>query len=251
LVARNAPPNETLLFVNLPSWLAPVNHDYAIGNHGVQFITGYAGIAEVIFAYNGVDHPARAISFNNLRSETPYYAGLYGPKVEWEGLIEALSQSGEVYLTRYEPDRIRFVPVGRVTNVDFGNRTAALGSQLELGSTDVISDRDTISVTLNWRIAQPVDQDLSVFVHVYGPDGQLVTQSDGYPLLGMAPFGNYASGQTLQDRHTLDWPQNAPAGTYRVGVGVYDRGNGQRLAARAAQGNRLPDDAVIIATIQR
>ena len=67
--------------------------------------------------------------------------------------------------------------------------------------------------------------------------------------LGMAPFGNYPPGQTLQDRHTLVWPQTEPHSTYRVGVGVYDRGSGQRLEAHDTQGKRLPDDTVIIATI--
>jgi hypothetical protein len=242
--ARSASDNAPLLFVNLPSWLAPVNHDYALGNHGIQFITGYAGIKDVIFAYNGVDHPARAISFTNLTSNVPYYRGLYGPKVDWDGLAEALNQTGDVYLARYEPDRIRLLPAGRVTDVDVGGLTARLGSQLELGSTTAIDSRDTISVTLNWRMTQSVDQDLSVFVHVYGPAGQLVTQSDGYPLLGMAPFGNYQAGQRLQDRHTLDWPQTVPSGAYRIGVGVYDRGSGQRLEARML-GERLPNDTVI------
>lgn len=247
--ARSAPADDALLFVNLPSWLAPVHHDYALGNHGVQFITGYAGINDVIAAYNGVDHFSRAISFTSLSSEVPYYFGLYGPKLDWPDLIEHLAQSGDVYLARYGPDRIRLLPAGRVTAVAPGDPTARFGSMLTLGATQVISRERSIEVALNWRIDQTPDQDLSVFVHVYGPDGALVTQSDGYPLLGLAPFGNWPAGQTLQDRHTLDWPDNAPAGVYRAGVGVYDRGTGQRLPAVDATGARLPDDAIIIASI--
>ena len=249
--ARSAPDGEALLFVNLPSWLAPVNHDYAIGNHGVQFITGYANINDVIFAYNGADHFSRAVSFTSLSNEVPYYFGLYGPKLDWIPLIDQLKQSGEVYLTRYGNDRIRLLPAGRVTNVDPGHVSARLGDAIELGSTQVVSDRQTMEVTLNWRVTKPIDQDLSIFVHVYAPDGKLITQSDGYPLLGMAPFGMWPVGQTLQDRHTLDWPKDAPAGTYHVGVGVYDRGNGQRLPAIEPSGARLPDDTVTIATIVR
>jgi hypothetical protein len=166
-------------------------------------------------------------------------------------LIDQLKQSGEVYFARYEADRIRLLPAGRVTKVDLGAVTARLGIQLELGTTQVESNAQVINVTLNWRIAQTPDQDLSVFVHVYAVDGSLVTQSDGYPLLGLSPFGNWDAGQTLQDRHTLDWPKDAPAGLYRVGVGVYDRGNGQRLDAADANGARQPDDAVIVATIKR
>ncbi|HZY42145.1 MAG TPA: hypothetical protein VFF59_09120, partial [Anaerolineae bacterium] len=123
--------------------------------------------------------------------------------------------------------------------------------QLELGTAHVDSNAQTIDVTLNWRITQTPNQDLAVFVHVYAPDGKLVTQSDGYPLLGLAPFGNWSAGQTLQDRHTLDWPQDAPTGEYRIGVGVYDRGTGQRLDAVDANGSPLSDDAVIIATVVR
>ncbi|MBI5563575.1 MAG: hypothetical protein HY870_01680 [Chloroflexi bacterium] len=244
--ARLQPDGDPLLFVNLPSWLSPIEHAYAVGNHGVQFITGYAGINDVIFAYNGRDRFSRAISFTSLSTEVPYYFGLYGPKLDWDGLIDQLKQSGEVYFARYEPERIRLLPAGRMTKVDLGIVTARLGSQLELGTTQVESNAQVITVTLNWRIAQTPNQDLSVFVHVYAPDGSLVTQSDGYPLLGLAPFGNWDAGQTLQDRHTLDWPKDAPAGPYRVGVGVYDRGTGQRLEGFDVNGNRLPDDTVVI-----
>ncbi len=249
--ARLQPDGDPLLFVNLPSWLSPIEHAYALGNHGVQFITGYAGINDVIFAYNGRDRFSSAISFTSLSNEVPYYFGLYGPKLDWDGLIDQLKQSGEVYFARYAADRIRLLSAGRVTNVDLGDITARLGTQLELGTTQIENNAPAITVALNWRIAQQPDQDLSVFVHVYAFDGSLVTQSDGYPLLGLSPFGNWPAGQTLQDRHTLDWPQDAPKGDYRIGVGVYDRGTGQRLEARDANGTRLPDDAVIIATVAR
>jgi hypothetical protein len=241
--------DEPLLFVNLPSWLAPINHDYALGNHGVQFIAGFAGIKDVIFANSGIERRADAIGFTNLAEVVPYYYGIFGRKVDWGDLIASLNQSGDVYVTRYEPERIQLLPAGRVTNVELGEITARLGSQLELGSTEVITAHDTLSVMLNWRIKQLIDQDLSVFVHIYGPDGQLVTQSDGYPLLGLAPFGNYSPGQTLQDRHTLVWPPTAPSGMYRIGVGVYDRGSGQRLEAHTTHGERLPADTGIIATL--
>ena len=249
--ARSIPEGDPLLFVNLPSWLSSMQQTYALGNHGVQFITGYAGINDVIFAYNGRDRLSRAISFTSLSNEVPYYFGLYGAKLDWTGLIDQLQQSGEVYLARYAPDRIRLLPAGRVTKVDLGNITARLGGQLELGATQVDNTAQMINVTLNWRIAHTPNQDLAVFVHVYAPDGKLITQSDGYPLLGLAPFGNWSAGQMLHDRHTLDWPPDAPAGEYRIGVGVYDRGTGQRLEAFDANGARLSNDVVMIATVVR
>jgi hypothetical protein len=249
--ARLQPDGDPLLFVNLPSWLSPIEHAYALGNHGVQFISGYAGVNDVIFAYNGRDRFSRAISFTSLSSEAPYYFGLYGAKLDWNDLIDQLKQSGEVYFARYEPARIRLLSAGRVTKVDPGNIAARFGTWLELGTTEIQGDNRTSEVVLYWRVTRTPNQDLSVFVHIYAADGSLVTQSDGYPLLGLAPFGNWDAGQTLQDRHTLDWPKDAPAGPYRVGVGVYDRGTGQRLEAFDANGTRVPDDAVIIAAVVR
>ena len=249
--ARDAPGDDALLFVNLPSWLSPKLRDYAIGNHGVQFITGYAGINDVIFAYNGVDRFSRAVSFTNLLSETPYWLGLYGPKLEWDGLAGYLRESGDVYLTQYGDARIRLRPAGRVTGGDAGQVWARLGHALELGSTRVDDDGSAIRVELNWRVVERVDQDLSVFVHVYAPDGRLATQADGYPLLGLSPFWLWDAGQTLRDVRHLEWPVEADAGAYRVGVGVYDRATAGRLEAVGPDGSRLPDDVVMIATLHR
>ncbi len=249
--ARSTPGDEALLFVNLPSWLAPHWRDYALGNHGVQFITGYAGINDVIFAYNGVDRLSRAVSFTSVMNETPYWLGLYGPKLDWDGLARELAQSGDVYLTIYGDDRIRLRPAGRVTAVDAGEPVAQLGDVLQLGAVQVGDRAGAIEVTLNWRVLRRTDRDLVVFLHLYAPDGRLVAQSDGYPLLGLTPFWVWPADQTLQDRRTLIWPVDAVAGTYRVGVGIYDRASAARLEAIAPDGSRLPDDVVIAATLNR
>ena len=249
--ARMAPGDEALLFINLPSWLAPQWRDYALGNHGVQFITGYASINDVIFAYNGVDRVSRAVSFTNLVNNTPYWLGLFGPKLDWDGLVRQMSQSGQVYLTIYQDERIRLLPAGRVTAVEFGDRIAQLGSDLELGSAYVSDDGWSVEVELTWRMLRPVERDLAVFAHLYAPDGRLVAQADGDPLLGLAPFWLWQPNRVIQDRRGLTWPADAAAGTYRIGVGVYDRGSGRRLAAAGPDGARLPDDTLIVATLAR
>ena len=250
-VAQTTPGAEPLLFVNLPSWLSPHWRDYAIGNHGIQFITGFANINDVIFAYNGVDRLSRAVSFANLMQTTPYWLGLFGPKLDWDGLVRELTSAGDVYLTTYEETRIRLQPAGRVTSVAFGERAAQIGAALELGAATVENGSRSIDLVLNWRIAQRIDQDLAVFVHLYAPDGRLAAQADGDPLLGLAPFWLWPVGQTLRDQRSLTWPVDAAAGTYRIGVGVYDRGSGQRLAAIGPDGSRLPDDTVIVATVDQ
>ncbi|HLF29087.1 MAG TPA: hypothetical protein VJG32_22390 [Anaerolineae bacterium] len=249
--ARATPGDDALLFVNLPAWLAPQWRDYALGNHGVQFITGYADINDVVFAYNGVDRFSRAVSFTNLTNITPYWLGLYGPKLDWDALARALKQSGPVYLTVYKDERIELQPAGRVTAVEFTDRVARFGGDIELGSAHVADEGLVIEIELRWRVLRRIEQDLVAFAHLYAPDGRLIAQSDGYPLLGLAPFWLWPADQTLEDRRTLTWPADAPPGTYRVGVGVYDRNSGQRLEAIEPDGARLPDDVVILATLER
>ena len=247
--AQTTPHDEALLFINLPAWLSPHSQDYALGNHGAQFIAGWASINDVIFAANGEDHFSRAASFTALTNDTPYWLGLYGPKLDWNGLSQLMLRSGSIYLTQYEPDRIRLLPAGRVTSINLGDVAAQFRSDLQIGATQVITSNETIEVILNWRVLRQIDQDLTVFVHLYAPDGQLVAQADGYPLLGLAPFWSWAPGQTLQDRRTLSWPVNAPAGAYRLGVGIYDRESGQRVEATSPDGTRLPDDTLTMTTL--
>lgn len=249
--AQVAPGDEVLLFVNLPSWLSPHWRDYAVGNHGIQFITGYAGINDVIFAYNGEDHFSRAVSFANVMNVTPYWLGLFGPKLDWDALVERMRQSGDVYLTIYEDDRIRLQRAGRVTAVVPGAGPARFDSDLELGATRLSDDGRVIDMLLDWRILRHIDRDLTVFVHLYAPDGRLVAQADGDPLLGLAPFWLWPADQALEDRRRLVWPRDAAAGAYRIGVGIYDRGTGRRLEAIGANGARLPEDTVILSTPTR
>ncbi|HET7087872.1 MAG TPA: hypothetical protein VFL17_04415 [Anaerolineae bacterium] len=252
--ARAAEDGEVPLFVNLPSWLAPHWRDYAIGNHGVQFITGYAGIDDVIFAYNGADRFSRAVSFTNVMSITPYWLGLYGPKLDWQDLARVMEQSDPVFLTTYDGDGIRLRPAGRVKGVPQARAAARFGDtppSVELGAALVTGQDKSIDVELNWRVLSSIDRDLSVFVHLYAPDGRLVAQADGYPLLGLSPFWLWEPGQTLLDMRSLAWPAGASPGEYRIGVGVYDRASGERLAAFEPDGSRLPDGTFLVATLGR
>jgi hypothetical protein len=96
---------------------------------------------------------------------------------------------------------------------------------------------------------QKVDDDLTVFVHLYGPDGQLINQADGYPLSGMSPFWLWPAGQTLLDQRILDLPDESPPGVYQVGVGLYNPVNGNRLPVYDATGTAQPNSVARVLTI--
>jgi uncharacterized membrane protein len=99
---------------------------------------------------------------------------------------------------------------------------ANLGNQMELRGYDVSQTGQDLTVTLYWRALAPMPVDYTIFVHLLGPDGQLVAQHDGGPWWEVSlPTSTWQPGEELRDRHVLNLPPDLPSGTYRLQVGVY------------------------------
>lgn len=94
------------------------------------------------------------------------------------------------------------------------------GTELQLADIDWWQADDTLHVDMTWRtLAQPA-LDYTVMTFLMGPDGQLVTQQDSYPLAGRSPTTSWTANSWHFDRHTLDLSQ-IPPGEYRLGVRIY------------------------------
>ena len=105
----------------------------------------------------------------------------------------------------------------------------------------------TISVQLAWETLRASTQDYAAFVHVIGPDGQIYARVD--PQLQTSQIRAHSFRKTSVQ---LQLPPQAPAGSYRVVVGVYTPNDGQRLAlppALAANPALDGPDAFVLATI--
>lgn len=245
-IAEALPPDRPLLVVNMPAWVTPPERVFALGNNGVQYLPGYIGIGDTIFAQNGRDHPVEAVQFHNVRQAQPYFYGMSGPTVEWQGLYDAARTADTVYLVEYRPEAANLRLAGRTQGVAISPDTFQFQNGIALELADYSLEGNNLNLDLNWQITADVADSLTVFVHLYGPDGHLITQADGYPLLGMLPFWLWEPGRTMQDRRVLSFPPEAPSGTYRVGVGVYDQTSAVRQPVTDKDGNPLPDDAAIL-----
>jgi len=73
-----------------------------------------------------------------------------------------------------------------------------------------------LDLTYRW-LAEPMQRDFTVFVHFAGPNGQTLFQGDHDPSPGTAVW----TGKT-EYTHTIVVPTDAPAGEYRILVGLYD-----------------------------
>jgi hypothetical protein len=109
-----------------------------------------------------------------------------------------------------------------------GHTTLAEGAPPE---GQLIRPGESIQVTLHWMTTGTPEGDYSVFVHLLGPDGALVTQQDNVPLHGTYPTFLWETGERLDDPYELTIPPDAPSGSYTLTVGMYDWRTGERLTA--------------------
>ncbi|MBU0704219.1 MAG: glycosyltransferase family 39 protein [Chloroflexi bacterium] len=114
-----------------------------------------------------------------------------------------------------------------------------LGDRVELAGYDLSGEPPT--VTLYWRVLAEMDEEYTVFVHLLDEDGALLGQADGPPLNGDYPTSYWSPGELLADTHI------APpgSGVYLL-VGLYRPTDGARLPVRAATGERVLDDAIVL-----
>ena len=103
---------------------------------------------------------------------------------------------------------------------------ANLGDQMQLLGYDapvhIEADQGTLPVTLYWQAMTTIPLDYTIFVHLIGPDGQLVAQHDNSPWWEVTiPTSTWQPGEKLRDKHQLELPPERPSGPYRLQIGVY------------------------------
>ncbi len=109
---------------------------------------------------------------------------------------------------------------------------------------------ETLRVALYWRARREVAGDFKVFVHVFGPEGTLVAQSDAAPVNWSYPTTAWQPGDYVRDVHIIPLEATLPRGDYRVLAGMYDPTTGARLPLRDAQGTPLVDNAAELYTLR-
>jgi len=169
---------------------------------------------------------------------------------EWEEVYKfreserVVSFGGIPYAWVYRPDAEPVIPqeVG-----------AHLGESIRLEGYRLAQDRaapgGTLWVTLYWQADAPMDKDYTVFVHLQALDGTLVAQQDNPPVRGTRPTSWWEPGVLIEDPYEIQIPANAAFGEYLLSAGVYDPATGERLEAVDADGERLPEDRVVLTDV--
>jgi hypothetical protein len=125
------------------------------------------------------------------------------------------------------------------------------GKVVLLRGYDLQGGAKSLGVTLYWQAARRMDVSYKVFVHlVDAATGAIVAQDDAVPRQWAYPTTWWERGEVVEDRVVLSLEGVSP-GEYRLAVGLYDPGTGERLPAYSAGGGRYPDDAVPLTAVRR
>jgi hypothetical protein len=108
---------------------------------------------------------------------------------------------------------------------------------------------EAIHIFLRWRALAPVENSMTVFVHLLDAGNGLWAGQDYTPLGGAFPtmlwFPKWLEGQTALDPYTITVPPETPPGDYYLEVGLYGLRTIQRMPAFDRQGNLAGDRMVL------
>lgn len=106
------------------------------------------------------------------------------------------------------------------------------GPHIRLNGYTLLSDRlrpgDVLQLSLFWTTDAPLTEPYKVFVHVIDASDHILAQHDSEPGAGLQPTTGWMPGEVVNDNHGILIPLAAPAGAYRLAVGLY-RPDGPRL----------------------
>ena len=127
---------------------------------------------------------------------------------------------------------------------------ALWGDVILLHGYDLQLAAESLDLTLYWQAEQRMDASYKVFVHLVDPTtGDIVAQDDAVPRRWTYPTAWWERGEVVED--TISLPlHEVPPGQYHLVLGLYDEETGQRLPVYSAGGERYPDDALLLHTVQ-
>jgi hypothetical protein len=234
--------NGALLAINFPEWFFVASPEYALGRDGIKTVAEQGGLSALYRANFNAERNIDAATLPDVQGPAQPYVS-FGAQQTPDSLQPALRAAGAVLIGAFDGSTARVQPAGCRLPQPGANTEARFGDALVLNSARAQRDGARVSILLDWHMQGPLSEDSTIFVHVLDGAGQMIAQVDGAPVAGALPLRLWQAGEAWRDVRHVIVQDAAPV---RVQVGVYQSGNGQRLPAVDAQGNRLPDDAASV-----
>lgn len=239
----------SLLYLNVPIWIAPKEATYRVGTEGLTMIPEYVRVQDFVYVTTGAEPRIRAFMFDATKQDWEAYIGYAGEALDWEALTKETRRADRVYLTAYTPAGLRFLEAGAIHDaghspLDPAAALASFDSQILLLDYQLAPSDEGMVVELWWHSLGVPDRDITLFAHAVDPNGQLVAQADGYPLQGLSPPTHWLAGDQVHDIRYITLPDDLDPQQITLLVGWYDTTTGVRLTAFDQYGQPVPNDAV-------
>jgi hypothetical protein len=127
--------------------------------------------------------------------------------------------------------------------VDLAHKVRLLGYGF---SPDTLCPGEPLHLTLYWQALANIQKDYTVFAHLMDKEGRIWGQKDNFPAGGTRPTSRWLVGEIVVDEYDIPVRRDAPPAEYTIEIGMYDLISGERLAAFDTEGERLPDDRIIL-----
>ena len=144
--------------------------------------------------------------------------------------------------------QLKLVPQKRQTSnvkrqdFNLANKVTLIGYKVDEAE---LGPGDEIRLTLYWRAEGEMDTDYTVFTHLIDEEGNVWGQMDSQPLQGDYPTSFWDIGEVIEDEYILAINEDAPAGLYRLEVGMYELATEQRLPVLNADGE-VKDNRILL-----
>jgi len=254
LGADTAVPGDVLEVSTFWEALRPMQQDYAL-ELALEDDSGQVW-SQATFALPNDSHPTHLwepAEVLHVRSDWPLAAAL--PSGTYRLSLRVLHQDGQPLVDT----RLAVAPLqvhgrerqftapepGYEMQAQLGDRIALVGH--DLAETSVPAG-GTLHLILHWQALSPIEQSYTVFAHLLDQENRIRGQWDSVPCSGECPTTGWLEGEFIADAHAIEVAADAPPGTYRLAVGLYDPVTMDRLTAMDGQGARWPDDRIELGT---
>jgi hypothetical protein len=183
---------------------------------------------------------------------------------DWQAVVntqmDQVWTKGNAIIYRTRPDRSPLpAQPDTLINATLGDSIQLMGYTLQLSDSQsstsnhkllITTDHlpsSKLQLTLFWQPLARPSTDYTTFVHFRTSDGATLAQSDSQPLAGVYPTSRWQPAETIIDPITLPLPEDLPAGTYTLFVGLYRLDTLERLpVANDTSG----ENAIVLAEVR-
>lgn len=143
----------------------------------------------------------------------------------WDRMDLAAKEDGVFIFLAQNPPPPPF-PLQRDLEINWGGKVALLGYEL---SGDSYEPGDELQLLLRLKGLTHIQEEFSLFVHLFDREGRLWARDDSAPLRELHPTTHWVMGEVVRDPHPLTLPLDIPSGRYRLEVGIYSPATMERL----------------------